>query len=257
MAITAEQVAYFRTFGYLPLRQAFSPDEVAAIVREFDEMLAQERRGAPFPGTKRQTLYAMAEKSPLLTRLAEDDRIYETVAALLGPGFIWLCSEGNLYVGDTGWHPDGTRLGYPPMKVSMYLDPLTKENGCLRVIPGSHQLPYHDELKPITKVGVPGSEVPCYPLESQPGDVFFLNMNLWHSSFGGAPGRRHLALNFVPEPTKGEHDVALRENYDIVLRLTRDLQYSQPGTVFDDAFLRSDRPRIRRLAAKWVEMGLR
>jgi hypothetical protein len=34
-------------------------------------MLAEERQGAPFPGTKRQTLYAMAEKSPLLTRLAK------------------------------------------------------------------------------------------------------------------------------------------------------------------------------------------
>lgn len=33
-------------------------------------------------------------------------------------------------------------------------------------------------------------------------------------------------------------------------------QYSQPGRNFEDAFLNSDRPRIRRLTAKWLELGL-
>lgn len=254
--ITAEQVAYFHTFGFLALRQAFRSDEMASICREFDDLIVQDRQGQPFPGERRQALYGIAEKSPLLTGLVEDDRIYETVERLLGPGFIWLCSEGNLYVGDTGWHPDGTRLSYPPMKVSLYLDPITKDTGCLRVIPGSHRLPFHEDLKPVAKVGVPGPDVPCFPLESQPGDVFFLNMNLWHASFGGRPGRRHLAVNFVPEPTDDEHVALLKQNHQIVLSLIQRMQYSQPGRVFEDAFLSHDSPRIRRLAAKWVELGL-
>jgi ectoine hydroxylase-related dioxygenase (phytanoyl-CoA dioxygenase family) len=255
MTITAEQVTFFHTFGYLPLRQAFSTEEMAAISEEFDALLAQEREGEPFPGERRQTLYALAEKSPLLTRLVVDDRIYRTVEALLGPGFIWLCSEGNLYVGDTPWHPDGSRLGYPPMKVSLYLDPLSRETGCLRVIPGSHRPPFHEDLRPLAK-GVRESDVPSFALESQPGDVFFLNMNLWHASAGGEPGRRHMALNFVPEPTSPEHDALLEENHRIVLRLMGELQYSQPGRVFEDAFLQSDDPRIRRLTSRWIKLGL-
>ena len=255
--ITKEQIAHFQTFGFLVLRQAFSPDEMDAISQKFDELLDKDRDGQPFPGESRQALYGIAEMDPLLTDLVEDDRIYETVESLLGEGFIWLCSEGNLYVGDTEWHPDGTRLDYRPMKVSLYLDALTPETGCLRVIPGSHRLPFHEALKPVSKFDLPGPEMSCFPLESQPGDVFFLDMNTWHASFGGEVGRRHLAVNFVPEPTKAENITTLKENHQVVLNLIERLQYSRPGRVFSDAFLYSDRLRIRRLAAKWVEMGLK
>ena len=264
--ITAEQLAYFETFGYLVLRQAFSKEEMNAISEEFDRMLYEERQGEPFPGKTRQSLYGIAEKSALLTGLVvEDDRIYETVECLFGPGFLWLCSEGNLYVGDTAWHPDGTNLDYTSMKVSLYLEPLSKDTGCLRVIPGSHRAPFHEDLKPgqqstgtakFEKFGMEGAKIPACALESQPGDVLFMDCNLWHAAFGGDAGRRHLAVNFVPEPKSEENVAKMRSNYEGDLeRITR-LQYSQPGRLFSDAFLHSDRPRIRRLASKWVELGL-
>ncbi|MBI4551229.1 MAG: phytanoyl-CoA dioxygenase family protein [Candidatus Latescibacteria bacterium] len=255
--LTPEQAAFFQTFGFVTLRQAFSPDEMAEVSREFDELVTQDRQGLPFPGEKRQSLYGIAEKSPLITRLVDDDRFYTTVEHLLGPGFLWLCSEGNLYVGDTPWHPDGTRLNAIPLKVSLYLDPLTKETGCLRVLPGSHRLPLHEDIKALTKLGMAGADLPGVPFESQPGDVLFANMNLWHAAFGGRSGRRHLAISFFSEPTTDEHLTLLRENYDGLLVFIQRLQYSQPGRVFTDEFLYSDRPRIRRMAAKWVELGLR
>ena len=81
-------------------------------------------------------------------------------------------------------------------------------------------------------------------------------MNLWHAAFGGVPGRRHLAVNFVPEPKNDEHVTMMRRNYEGNMGLIERLQYSRPGRLFSDAFLYSDRPRIRRLASKWVELGL-
>ena len=254
--ISDQQVEFFRTFGFLPLREAFSGEEMAVIGDTFDDMLERDREGRPFPGEQRQALYGIAERNPLLTELVEDDRIYETVGRLLGPGFHWLCSEGNLYVGKTEWHPDGSRLNYPPMKVSLYLDTITKTTGCLRVIPGSHRLPFHEALRPIEKMGVPGADVPCYFLESSPGDVLFLNMNIWHATYDGAVGRRHLALNFVPEATEAEHVEILTRNHRVLIDLMERFQYSQPGRAFTDDFLNSEKPRIRRMAAKWVELGL-
>jgi ectoine hydroxylase-related dioxygenase (phytanoyl-CoA dioxygenase family) len=254
--ISDEQVAYFHTFGFLMVRGLFNAEEMAAVSREFDARLTQDRQGQPFPGEKRQSLYGIAEKCLLMTALIEDDRLYKTAERLLGSGFVWLCSEGNLYVGETAWHPDGTRMSFIPLKVSLYLDPLTKDTGCLRVIPGSHRMPFHEDIRSLTKLGIPGPDLPCVPLESAPGDVIFANMNTWHAAFGGRTGRRHLALSFASEPTTEEHIDRLKENYQSLLVFIQRLQYSQPGRVFDDAFLYSDRPRIRRLAAKWVELGL-
>jgi ectoine hydroxylase-related dioxygenase (phytanoyl-CoA dioxygenase family) len=256
-AITEQQVAYFETFGFLVLRQAFDVDEMAAFGARFDEMLTEDRGGIPFPGARRQSLYRLAELDPLFTAMVADDRIYKTVEALLGKDFIWLCSEGNKYVGDTDWHPDGTRLDCRPLKVSLYLDPLTAQTGSLRVIPGSHRLPYHEALKPCARFGLSDAEIPCLPLETRPGDVIFADMNTWHASVGGAVGRRHIAVNFAEEP-KTDADVAMMvQNYDGVLRHGGQLQYSPLDRVFTDAFLQSDNPRIRRLVARWIDMDMK
>ncbi len=254
--ITNEQIDFFHAFGFLVLPQAFSPEETDAIIQEFDRLMTSERQGQPFAGEKRQSLYGIAESSPLLTKMVADDRIYGTVETLLGDGFLWLCSEGQLYVDDTQWHPDGTRLDYRPMKVSLYLDSVKAETGCLRLIPGSHQLPLHEDLKPMTQYELPGQEIPCFPFESQPGDVCFMDMNVWHGSFGGKRGRRHMAVNFVPEPKTDADTEMLLWNHGIVMEQIEGYQYSQPGRVFTDAFLYSENPRIRRMSAKWVELGL-
>ena len=262
-----EQAIHYKTFGFLALPQAFAAAEVAEISRIFDALLAEDRGGKPFSGERRQTLFGIAEKHPLLTQLVEDDRIYATVENLLGSGFSWLCSEGNLYIGDTPWHPDGgSTPDFPFMKVSLYLDALAPDCGCLRVIPGSHRLPLHEELGNLTerqgevdaaksKLDTPGSEVPCCYLPARPGDVFFLDMNMWHASFGGRVGRRHLALNFTPPPVEAEHIAMLERDYQGILKLMERFQCSRPGRVFTDEFLHSASPRIQGLVSKWVELG--
>ena len=273
--IATEQIAHFQTFGFLALKQAFSPDEMAEISRVFDTLLETDRQGQPVLDEKQQSryhrlqsIYGIAERHPSLTELVADDRIYETVSQLLGHGCRWLCSEGHRYLGDTKWHPDGgSTQDYPFIKVSLYLESLTKDTGCLRVIPGSHRSPLHDALKklgdregpadrPTPQIDVPGPEVPYFPLESKPGDILFLNMNIWHASFGGKPGRRHLALNFTPEPTLPEHIALLKKDYQGVLNLMEQVQHGQPGRVFSDAFLQSDNQRIQRLVSTWAELGL-
>lgn len=264
--LSNEQLAFFETFGFLFVQQAFVPREVSAISREFDAILERERGGAPFAGTKRQVLYGFYEKSPFLMDLLEDDRIYEAAGQLLGPRFSWLVSEGNLFVGDTRWHPDGTRLGFTPLKVTMYLDPLTVDTGCLRVIPGSHRLPFHEELKPAPtrdrptsydQFGVGATEVPSVPLETQPGDLIFLNMNLWHAAFGGRAGRRQLSVVFTPEPHTQEHVEIMRTNYEHNIAEIGRYQWSPPGPIIDDALANSESPRVKGLVSKWIELGLR
>src|SRR5262245_51228014 len=69
--VTAEQARFFETFGYLLIRRAFSPDEMATLVAEFVTGLAQDRHGREFGGDRRQTVYALVERR--LPWLIEDD----------------------------------------------------------------------------------------------------------------------------------------------------------------------------------------
>jgi hypothetical protein len=102
------------------------------------------------------------ERRPALSALLEDDRVYGVIEELLGPGFVWIPSDGNIYVGDTEWHPDRREIlpDYSVIKIAFYLDPVGRESGCLRVIPGSHRDPLHGDLMPLFKHR---GETPEYP----------------------------------------------------------------------------------------------
>ena len=164
--IIEQEVRYFHAFGFLSIRQLLTPEEVEVVSREFDAALLEERGGKPFDGKKRQQTSNWWKGRQEVEYLSTDTRIREPIAQLLGPGYVFKANnDGNLYVGDTSWHPD---LGWDPnipagrddpyrlevmrqhyvpsIKVAFYLDPVEADSGCLRVIPGAHKSPYHEKL---------------------------------------------------------------------------------------------------------------
>jgi len=186
--------------------------------------MEKERQENTF--TESQTVIWFVERRPSLARLIIDDRIYNKVEQLLGPGFIWCLSDGNLYVGDTQWHGGaGESQILQHIKIAIYPDAVTKDTGCLRVIPGSHIPEYQDKLKVLRQergksqlddtsnepFGMPGHEIPAVALESQPGDVVFFSENLWHASFGGRSGRRMFTLIFYANPDTEEKREFIRQ----------------------------------------------
>jgi hypothetical protein len=253
------------------MRHYFSAEEMREITHLFEEVLAEDRQGQRFNGEKRQAVLGFVEKRPRLIELVEDNRIFEPLEQLLGPEFTWIGSDGNLYVGDTHWHPDGSNLHYLRIKVAFYLDQVTRETGCLRVIPGSHLPPLHDQLKPLmerrnhqtpeqgnkttTPFSVGERDIPAFPLESEPGDVVFFNQNLWHASFGGRTGRRMFTINFGQKPTQDEHFDYLKRVYQSNLKHIEMMQYTQRSQVYEDAFLHSDRPRIQGMVGTLLALG--
>ncbi len=263
--LSPEQISHFETFGFLLLKQAFTPAETAEISAEFDSVLAEDRRGEAFAGEKRQAVLGFLERRAPLARLVETDLIYEAMEQLLGPGFVWVGSDGNLYVGDTSWHPDAGRPDYRYIKVAFYLDPVTKDTGALRVIPGSHRPPLFDDLQAlksakdpaVTPFGVSARDIPCFPLESQPGDVVMFNQATWHASFGGKTGRRMFTLNFAAPPTLPEHEARLRKMYAGNLEFARTMQATPTDYIYAESFLHSDHPRVRSMTAKLLEYGFR
>jgi hypothetical protein len=257
--LTPEQEAKFRLFGFEKIEGAFSADEMAGISHDFDEVLAECRNGEPFPGQERQLVTGFVEKRASLTALVEDDRIYGPVEQLIGEPPLWIESDGNLYVGDTYWHPDGRVTRPLWIKVALYLDPLTSETGSLRVIPGSHLALFSSALEAANLrgptggscVGLTPRDIPSYPIETQPGDVVFFDQRTWHSSFGGITGRRMFTMNYAT-PIKNEIE---RQQFVDVYEHNK--TYSPIGEVYSESFLNSDHPRIQVMTRTLRELGLK
>ncbi len=81
--------------------------------------------------------------------LTREPAILDAVERVLGPDLLaWNTSWFVKFPGDkayVSWHQDGSYWGLFPMEVAtawVALGPVTPENGCMRVIPGSHTQPH-------------------------------------------------------------------------------------------------------------------
>ena len=226
--LSPQQVAFYDAFGFIVLRQIFSCDEMQLIEHDFETVMLEDRDGEPFKGEERQALCYVIENRVDFSRLMR--RISDVAEQLLGAGTVFVGTDANLFVGDTGWHADlgwhysmlGGRNPAPSMhfyrglKVAMLLDKVAGDSGCLRVIPTTHIMPNAtlDVLAPIIgyaphnysadgtikQFGIPPTEVPCQVIESEPGDLLFFGDQVWHGSFGGKTGRRMIAMNYKAKP---------------------------------------------------------
>ena len=144
--LTSEQILHFETFGFLVVKKVFYNDEMKNITTVFEKGMSDDRNGRPFDGEERQSIFGMVERNAELVDLVVDKRIYGSISQLFGPGFIWTASDGNFCVGETQSHPDRHDRTWPLINVALYLDSVSKDTGCLRVIPGSHKVPCHSDL---------------------------------------------------------------------------------------------------------------
>ena len=94
-------------------------------------------------------------------------------------------------MGDTRWHSDGYNIRpVKSIKIAFYLDPVTKNSGALRVIPGSHKTKdtFGNLLQSHLKgtdgnpslFGITGDKIPAVAFESNPGDILVFNHNIKH-----------------------------------------------------------------------------
>lgn len=211
MQLTEQQLAYIDTFGFLSFPGLLN-DKIDAISEAFEALWASHgggHDGKPHDGTARSCIVPFMDQSEYLSSLLDDERVNGIFKSLMGDDYVYIGSDGNFYVGNTGWHSDtdwsGKSRGKPPRvfyKMAFYLDPLTRDTGALRVIPGSHKYgdAYAEALQNGTRTpeqqwGISGAEVPAVALETQPGDVLVFNQTTKHSAWGGSKRRRMFTIN--------------------------------------------------------------
>ena len=204
--LSEQQMGFFRTFGYLSFPELMA-DRIEEIDREFEAVWAAHgggHNGKPHNEKARSCIVPFIDQSEVLCSLLDDPRILGIAYSILGDDFNYTGSDGNFYVGETGWHSDGARKPEDPIhiKIAFYLDPLTRDIGALRVIPGSHHFGdgYADTLSHEIRNsqelwGLHGRDIPAAILETQPGDLVMFNHNTKHAAFGGSIRRRMFTIN--------------------------------------------------------------
>jgi hypothetical protein len=209
--LSAEQVAYFETFGFVKIPGLFAPDfdEITAGFEEiFEATPSYETHEWLHFDDERQIIPQFIDRSPKLAGLWTDPRVLGTVNSLMGDNWEQAESDGNLFYCDSSWHPDfyGAPLTQYHVKLSFYLDPLRADTGAIRMIPGTNHyltnfagslvrnLQKPEDIEET--YGVRWDEIPSHVLETDPGDLVVWSFRTIHASFGGDARRRLFSMSF-------------------------------------------------------------
>jgi hypothetical protein len=213
--LTAEERARYRTDGFLAGIPIFTAAECA---RFWD---TAERFRAEHPDDRE---WAFDIKCNLLFDWvyanATHPRLLDAVADLLGPDLLLTDSvfrikepgSGTHY----GWHQDSARIVVEPAPAIVYvaISDATVDNGCLAVIPGSH-----DRVHAFDLVENPGQahrrvarlrEVDpsrAVYLELRAGEVAIFSANVVHGSAPNRSGAARLAILHDYTPAAGRQSV--------------------------------------------------
>lgn len=151
--------------------------------------------------------------------------ILDAVEQLLGPDLLawntnWFVKmpHDQTFV---SWHQDGTYWGLSPMEVVtawVALGPVTTDNGCMRVLPGSHrqpQLPQRDTyaennvLSRGQEIAVAVDERAAVDLELRPGEMSLHHLWIVHGSRANHSdsARIGIAIRYVSTRVRQESPV--------------------------------------------------
>lgn len=160
----------------------------------------------------------LVARDPFWVRLVSDDRLLDIAETFIGRDIALFASQYISKPPFSGkrvpWHQDGAFWPLDPMAVVtlwLAVDQSTPENGCLRVIPGSHADRLHDVRKRDggdavfdVESDVAVDESAAVDLVLEPGDVEVHHPSILHASEPNASSRRRcgLTIRYIPTSTR-------------------------------------------------------
>ncbi len=200
--ISAEQSLHYQDQGYTLARGFFDRNEIDLLRRaaKEDRELDQHSyaRGDGEGGKVRMSLWNHPGDT-IYGMFARCESVVNSAEILLG-GEVYhyhskMIMKDAKVGGSWAWHQD---YGYwyqngvlSPLLTSVFIavDPATRENGCMQVIPGSHHLGRIDHVLTGDQAGADLERVnailtrfPLVHVEMEPGDALFFHSNLLHRS---------------------------------------------------------------------------
>lgn len=218
--------------GFLIPLDILSPDEAAYYREAFDGI---ERRVGKEKSAIGLVQTHLDERD--VWDLATHPRVLDAAQAALGPDVVLTATHFFVKYPDMGekfvaWHQDVTYWGFdPPVATTVWLaiDDADVENGCMRVIPGSHRagmLPHGKSTRPGNLLSV-NQEIPIELVDEKTAIDFPLRAGqaslhdglLVHGSNPNHSKRRRcgLTIRFTRPDVKLRHDPNLRTGWKPML----------------------------------------
>jgi Phytanoyl-CoA dioxygenase (PhyH) len=236
--LTAEEAAHYHAEGWLIPSYRLPAARTQALHGALEELLRRnpgvrpeklvsahvERAGSAggsAPADNGEGVRGVAD----FLALARDPEIVELVSDVLGQDLVlWGChvfckpaNEGY----ETPWHQDGHYWPIRPLAnctVWLALEPSTRENGCLRVIPRSHRdhvlhEHLHEDRDDLTLnqrlAGETFDEGQAVDLELQPGEMSLHDVYMIHGAAANRSAQRRtgVALRYMPATSVFERDL--------------------------------------------------
>ncbi|HUY62055.1 MAG TPA: phytanoyl-CoA dioxygenase family protein [Candidatus Dormibacteraeota bacterium] len=204
----------FEQEGYALLPQVLDGPTVAEAQAHVEWLMARH------PGTRPEQLgHTLMREDPFWVRLVGDERLLDVAQQFIGPDIALFAShyiskppfDGHPVL----WHQDGSYWPLDPMQVVtlwLAVDDSLPENGCLRVLPGTHRLPLQAMRRRTDVTNVLSSEIdPGFVDESRAvdcvlpaGGVEVHHPNLIHGSNANTSPRRRcgLTIRYIPTSTR-------------------------------------------------------
>jgi ectoine hydroxylase len=234
--LTPQQIEQFRTEGWLFFPEVFSPEEVAVLRREGEDIYRtdrpevwREKSGAPrtaFAAHKYNEAFRILGAHPRLIRPVEQvfgDKLYmhqfkvNAKAAFAGDVWQWHQDYGT-------WARDDGMPEPRAMNISVFLDEVMPINGPLMLVPRSHTRGVlaagHDEQTTSYPLWTLDNETVAKLVDEggivaptgKPGSVLMFHGNLVHGSAGNiTPYPRKIVYltlnavsNYIRKPTRPE-----------------------------------------------------
>lgn len=203
----------YDTDGYVIFRAVLDQDLMA----EASEHLAWLQ--ARHPEVRPEQLgHLYVKDDPFWLRLVGDDRLLDIAQLFIGPDIALFASHYISKPPFTGqpvlWHQDAAFWPLEPMRVVtlwLAIDHSTPENGCVRLVPGSHRGDIAAIRANTAVENVLGEEIAVEVDESAavemvlaPGDVEVHHPNIVHGSNANtSPSRRcGLTIRYIPTSTR-------------------------------------------------------
>jgi phytanoyl-CoA hydroxylase len=158
-------------------------------------------------------------KDPFWVRLISDDRLLDIAELFVGPNIALFASHYLCKLPVEGlpvlWHQDGSYWPLEPMEVVtlwLAVDDSLPENGCMRVIPGTHKMELQKLNRRTDVKNVLSSEIDpalvddskAVDLILKAGDVSVHHPNIIHGSNPNTSSKRRcgLTIRYIPTSTR-------------------------------------------------------